>query len=72
MKERGIQNPVRPVDKRLFSLKEAADYLGISIWTMRGLTWNNSLRIVRFSRRIYVDRKDLDNFIEKNKTLYAV
>jgi len=70
MKVKSISNPQALIDKRLFSLQDAAKYLGISIWTMRGLTWNNSLRIVRIGRRIFVDRKDLDSFVEKNKSHY--
>ncbi len=35
-KAHGISNPMR---KRLFTLKEAAEYLGRTVWGMRELIW---------------------------------
>jgi len=66
---RGIQNPLT---KRLYTLKEAAAYLGTSVWRMRELIWQGSIPAVTLAggRKIYVDIKDLDAFIEKNKTVY--
>ena len=53
--------------KRLFSVKEAAEYLGISEWTVRELGWAEKVRPVRFNRRVYFDVRDLDTFIENHK-----
>ena len=54
--------------QRLFTLPEAADYLGRTLWSMRHLAWNGSLPIVREGKRIFVDVDDLDKYIEGNKT----
>ncbi len=56
---------------RLLGIKEAAKYLGLSIWTVRGLVWSGELPIVRFgARRQYLDIRDLDMLIERNKIVY--
>lgn len=59
-------NQPRPL-KRLFSLSEAATYLGRSTWSVRRLIWNGELPQVRAGGRVHVDVRDLDEFIEKNK-----
>lgn len=53
--------------KRLYSLPEAAIYLGRSTWSVRRLIWNGELPQVRAGGRVHVDVKDLDAFIDKNK-----
>jgi hypothetical protein len=40
----GIASPLR---KRLYTLKEAAQYLGRSAWSMRELIWAGEIPIVR-------------------------
>lgn len=57
--------------KRLFTLKEAAIYLGRSEWSIRRLIWNGLLPQVRAGGRVHVDIKDLDEFIEKYKEIEA-
>jgi len=66
---RGISNPVR---KRLFSLKEAATYLGRSEWGMRELAWAGRIPVVKpeGGRKIFFDIDDLDDFINQNKSIY--
>ena len=61
-----MDNKDRPT-KRLYSVKEAAAYLGVSEWTVRELGWAEKVRPVKFNRRIYFDIRDLDDFIEKSK-----
>jgi len=53
---------------RLLSTKDAAQYLNLSIWTLRDLIWKGELPIVRFGRKQYLDVKDLNALIERNKT----
>jgi excisionase family DNA binding protein len=55
--------------KRLFSLPEAAVYLGRSTWSVRRLIWGGELRQVRSGRRVHVDIRDMEAFIEKHKVL---
>ncbi len=60
-----MPNPCPP--KRLFSLSEAAIYLGRSTWSVRRLIWNGELPQVRADRRVHVDLRDMDAFIDRNK-----
>ena len=53
--------------KRLYTVEEAATYLGRSEWSVRRLIWNGVLPQVKFDRRVQVDIRDLDKFIEHNK-----
>lgn len=53
--------------KRLFSIPEAAEYLALSPWTIRELIWKGALPKVQPNRRILLDIRDLDTFIERNK-----
>lgn len=62
-----------PVCKRLYTLKEAAAYLGRSEWGMRDLIWKQEIPVVKSSggRKIFLDVLDLDDFVEKNKAVYS-
>ncbi len=53
--------------KRLFSLPEAATYLGRSTWSIRRLIWKGLLPEVRAGGRVHVDVHDLDDFIDQLK-----
>ncbi len=53
--------------KRLYSVPEAAEYLGRSKWSMRRLVWSGKLPHVRCGKRVHVDVEDIDQFIESNK-----
>ncbi len=68
-KEQQILNPVR---KRLYTLKEAAAYLGRSEWGMRELIWGGAIPVVKqkTARKIFLDIGDLDRFVEANKSVY--
>jgi excisionase family DNA binding protein len=59
-----------PLYKRLLTLKEAAAFLGVGIWTMRDIVWSGSVPLVRFRRRMYFDVRDLEQLIERNKVTY--
>jgi len=50
--------------KRLFSLEEAAEYLGLSEEAVRDLKALNRLRTVRPTRKVQFDIHDLDEFID--------
>jgi excisionase family DNA binding protein len=58
--------------KRLYTLKEAARYLGRSDWGMRELMWAGKIPFVRpdGGRKIYFDVSDLDEYIEINKSVF--
>jgi excisionase family DNA binding protein len=61
-----------PLSKRLYTLKQAAEYLGRSEWGMRELIWAGSIPVVRVEdgRKIFLDIEDLNDFINRNKSIY--
>jgi excisionase family DNA binding protein len=59
-----------PVDApRLLDVEAAADYLGVSVWTVRDLVERGSLSRVALPavRRLLFDRCDLDGLIESSR-----
>jgi excisionase family DNA binding protein len=66
-REQGIYNPL---SKRLYTLNEAAKYLGRTLWSMRELVWAGKIPIVRDGKRIFIDFNDLESYITKNKMTY--
>jgi excisionase family DNA binding protein len=54
---------------RLLTLREAADYLAVSYWTVRSWVESGKLPHVRLpgSRLLRVERVDLDRFIDAHK-----
>lgn len=56
--------------KRLYSLKEAAIYLGRTTYGVRELCWNGDLPFIQTKRngKIWLDVTDLNTFIDRNKT----
>ena len=61
-----------PHAPRLLTLKKAAAYLGLTVWAMRERIWAGDIPVVRFpgGRKMYVDKRDLESFIDMNKTLW--
>ena len=53
--------------KRLFTLKEAGEYLGRSVYSMRTLVWKGALPVIQDGRKMWVDLKDLDAYVENHK-----
>jgi len=68
-REQRIHNPLC---KRLYTLKEAAAYLGRSEWGMRDLIWKQVIPVVmnEGGRKIYVDKEDLEEYVSQNKSIY--
>jgi excisionase family DNA binding protein len=54
--------------KRLYTVKEAALYLGHTVWGVRSLIWSKTLPVVQHGRKQFVDLFDLEAFIEKHKS----
>ena len=68
MSTQGIQNPMgERLNKRLYSIKESAVYLGRSEWAIREMIWAGKIPCIKDGRRILLDIKDMDSWIEKNK-----
>ena len=51
----------------LMSVKDAGVYLGRSEQAIQHLIFSHELPVVRVGRRVHLDRRDLDIWIEKNK-----
>ena len=60
---------VQHLDKRLFTLKESAHYLGRGIDAMRELVYRREIPVIQQSGRskIWLDVMDLNVWIEENK-----
>jgi excisionase family DNA binding protein len=56
------------IEPRLLSIKDAALYLGATIWAVRSLAWNRAVPYLKIGNRILFDKKDLDTYIDDQKT----
>ena len=63
----------KPLDKRLYTVQEAAQYLGRSRYSMRTLIWNGKLPVIKNGEggKMWLDVNDMDLWIDRNKTEYA-
>jgi excisionase family DNA binding protein len=55
------------VQPRLLNVKQAAAYLGATVWFVRTIAWEKKVRSVMFGNRLLFDRADLDSFIDRAK-----
>jgi excisionase family DNA binding protein len=55
------------VSKRLYTLKESAHYLGRPVFSLRSLLWSGKLPYIQDGRKYYLDIKDLDEYIDREK-----
>ena len=53
--------------KRLFSIKELVAEIGATEWFWRSQIWDGQLPCVQVGRKMFIDRKDVETFIHKNK-----
>lgn len=56
---------------RLIGIKAAATYLSCTIWAVRTLVWNRQVASLKIGNKILFDRKDLDAYIDTQKTAVA-
>lgn len=54
------------IDKRMYTVEEAAIYLGRSTWSMRHLLYDGKISFMRDGRRIFLRQEDLEDYIECN------
>jgi excisionase family DNA binding protein len=62
-----LEHLVPPMQPMLLSVKGAAIYLGRTEQAIQHLIFTHELPVVRVGRRVHLDRRDLDAWIEKNK-----
>jgi excisionase family DNA binding protein len=54
--------------KRLYSIKELVAYFGVTPWYWRSQIWAGFLPYVQVGRKMLIDHKDVEAFIQKNKS----
>jgi excisionase family DNA binding protein len=54
-------------EPRLLNVRQAAAYLGATVWFVRSLVWASAVPHVVFGKRILIDKQDLDKFVENSK-----
>jgi excisionase family DNA binding protein len=59
-----INKPKIQIQKRLYSIPEAAVYLGRSVWGIREMIWAGKIPCIKDGRRVLLDLKDMDLWIE--------
>ncbi len=64
------RNPRGPV-KRLYTIPEAAFYLGRTVPALREIIWAGKIRIHRDGKRISLDVEDMDEYIDHGKQCYT-
>ena len=52
------------MDKRGFSTAEAADYLGISVWSLRQATRENRIAAKKHGTTVLYDRDELNRYFD--------
>ena len=52
---------------RLLDYHAASSYLSLSYWSVRTLVVNGEVPHVKFGKRVLIDVRDLDEWIDKNK-----
>ena len=55
------------ITKRLYTLKDAAAYLGRPVYGVRSLVWSGKLPVIQDGRKMYVDVNDLETYINRSK-----
>lgn len=55
------------IEPRMLNLKQAAAYLGATVWFVRTLIWNRRIPFVKFGNKLLLDKKDLDAFVDAQK-----
>ena len=55
------------MSRRLLTVREAAKYIGRTESAVRELVWNEKLPHIRSDRRVMLDIRDLDRWIDANR-----
>jgi hypothetical protein len=58
-------------EKRLYSIKDASTYLGRSLWSVREMLWAAKLPYIKDGKRIFIDIRDMERYIDQNKTTFG-
>ena len=55
-------------EKRLYSVRELATEIGATEWFWRSQIWDGQLSYVQVGRKMFIDRNDVEKFIQTHKT----
>ena len=58
---------LKKISPRLLTVREAAEYLGRTETAVRELVWHGQLAHIRTDRRVMLDLRDLDSWIDTNR-----
>ncbi len=61
------QSRAQTLPRRLCAIAEAARFLAVSTWTVREMVWRGDLPHIRNGRRILLDLRDLEAWVERTK-----
>jgi excisionase family DNA binding protein len=64
------KDQLRP-QKRLFSLQDSSIYLGRSINSVRQMLWDGKIPFIKDGKRVFIDVKDLETWIEQSKQTFT-
>lgn len=53
--------------KRLLGFKDVVEEFGMTMWFWRSRVWAKEIPAINMGRKIIIDRKDIEAFIQKNK-----
>lgn len=59
------KQPFSEINPRLLTVKQASAYVGCTIWAVRELYWAKEVAGTIIGRRVLLDRKSLDAFIDR-------
>lgn len=57
--------------KRLFSVPEAARYLGRTVWGIREMVYAGKIPCIKDGRRMLLDIRDMDSWIEEKRMRFS-
>ena len=57
-------------NKRLYSIKELVREIGVTEWFWRSQIWDGNLPFIQIGKKMLIDSKDIEQFIQKNKIRY--
>lgn len=56
--------------KRLLSIKDLVDIMGATVNFWRNQIWDGQLPYVQVGRKMFIDREDVEQFIQSNKIIH--
>lgn len=63
-----LSSSTSTVQGRLLTVRDAASYIGRSEQAVQHLIFQRDLPVIRVGRRVHLDRRDLDAWIDNSKT----